>query len=268
MATPATDLPGSAGDDTASPRPGLWHGRAAILVGLVLLGIGLRHAITGLSPLLGDVREALGIGTAGATLIGMLPTLCFGAAGFLAPVIARRVGAETTALLAVALAAIGTLIRPYTDSAVVFMALTMVSLIGMGLGNVVGAPLVKRYFPDRQAAMITVFSLLMQAGATLPAMTAIPVASAFGWQASLASWGLLSLVAVVPWAIHLMKLRRVATVDAQAQVASAAAAPAPVAPKMSLAQLAASPVAAGTALFYAMASLNIYAMLAWLPTIL
>jgi MFS transporter, CP family, cyanate transporter len=37
-----------------------------------------------------------------------------------------------------------------------------------------GALLVEKYFPDRQAAMITVFSLLMQAGATLPALTAIP----------------------------------------------------------------------------------------------
>src|SRR5690606_34803506 len=38
--------------------------------------------------------------------------------------------------------------------------------------------------------------------------------------------------------------------------------------RLGLAQLLATPVAAGTALFYAMASLNIYAMLAWLPTIL
>lgn len=182
----------------AAPRPGLWKGRAAILIGLVLLGIGLRHAVTGLSPLLSDVREALGMGTAGATFIGMLPTLCFGAAGFLAPVIVRKIGAESTALLAVALAAAGTVIRPFIVSPAVFMILSIVALTGMGLGNVVGAPLVKKYFPDRQAVMVTVFALLMQAGATLPAMTAIPVANALGWQASLASWGVLSLIAVVP----------------------------------------------------------------------
>lgn len=246
----------------AVPRRGLWQGRTMVLLGIVLLGIGLRHAITGLSPLLTDVREAFGIGTAGATFIGMLPTLCFGAAGFLAPVVVRRVGAEATALLAVALAAAGTLVRPYVDGSTLFMALTLVALFGMGLGNVVGAPLVKRYFPDRQAAMITVFSLLMQAGATLPAMTAIPVANALGWQASLASWGLLSLVAVVPWAIHLVALGR----DRASAAGPDAAAPAQ-ASGFGLGRLVRSPVAAGTALFYAMASLNIYAMLAWLPTI-
>lgn len=240
----------------------MWRGRAAILVGLVLLGISLRHAVTGLSPLLGDVRAALGIDTAGATFLGMLPTLCFGAAGFLAPVLARRAGAETTALVAVALAAAGSLIRPLTANPVVFMALTIVALVGMGFGNVVGAALVKKYFPDRQAAMITVFSLLMQAGATLPAMTAIPLANAFGWQVSLASWGLVSVIAVIPWSIQLTSLRRTRTAAPPAPASAAVASP------FSLARLATSRVAVGTALFYAMASLNIYAMLAWLPTIM
>jgi len=243
--------------------PGLWQGRAAVLIGIVLLGIGLRHAVTGLSPLLTDVREALGIGTAGATLIGMLPTLCFGTAGFMASVIVRKTGTETTALLAVALAATGTLIRPYVDSPTVFIALTIVALIGMGLGNVIGAPLVKKHFPDRQATMVTVFALLMQAGATLPAMTAIPVADALGWQASLASWGLLSLVAVIPWAIHLLKPHQASSAVTQNDTGSAAATQ-----RLGLAQMVANPVSSGTALFYAMASLNIYAMLAWLPTIL
>jgi CP family cyanate transporter-like MFS transporter len=239
----------------------LWRGRSAVLVGIVLMGISLRYAITGLSPLLTDVRLALGIDTAGATLIGMLPTLSFGAAGFLAPLVARRLGAETTALIAVGLAAVGCLIRPFVDDATGFIALTLVGLVGMGLGNVVGAPLVKRYFPDRQAAMITVFSLLMQAGATLPAMTAVPVANAWGWQVSLASWGLLSLAAVVPWAIQVARIRR-------APPDSAAATAASTAPRLGLAAQLANPVSAGTALFYAMASLNIYGMLAWLPTIL
>ena len=53
---------------------------------------------------------------------------------------------------------------------------SQLSRLGLRLSNVVGAPLVKRYFPDRQAVMVTTFALLMQAGATLPAMTAIPVA--------------------------------------------------------------------------------------------
>lgn len=244
-------------------RPGLWHGRAAVLIGIVLLGIGLRYAVTGLSPLLTDVRQALGIGTAGATLIGMLPTLCFGAAGFLTPLIVRRLGAEGTALLAVSIAALGSLLRPWVDSSQLFILLSAVALFGMGMGNVVGAPLVKKYFQDRQAVMITVFALLMQGGATLPAMTAMPVANGWGWQASLASWGLISLIAILPWTIQLLKMR-----SARAGSPANGNGPEQTNAGFGLSQLLTNPVAAGTALFYAMASLNIYAMLAWMPTIL
>lgn len=261
MATLAAPT-GQAAERSAA-RPGLWKGRAAVIVGLVLMGIGLRYTITGMSPLLSDVRAALSIDTAGATLLGMLPTLSFGIGGFLAPVLVRRWGPEATALAAVALAAVGALIRPFAGAAVPFFVLTVAALVGMGLGNVTGAPLVKKYFPDRQATMITLFSLLMQAGATLPAMTALPLASAIGWQGSLASWGLLSLIAVVPWAVqYVAALRR------RAQAGSTSVGSAAPSAKLGFGALVKSPVAWGTAVFYAMASLNTYAMLAWLPTIL
>lgn len=259
MTASAPEALAASGDRAGAARRGLWHGRAAVVVGIVLLGLGLRYAVTGLSPLLVDVRAALDIGTAGTTFLGMLPTLSFGAAGFLAPVLMRKAGPEATALLAVILAATGSLLRPIMADAAAFFAFTVVALVGMGIGNVVGAPLVKKYFPDRQATMVTVFALLMQAGATLPAMTAVPVAEAAGWQASLASWGLLSLIAIVPWAIQLVVSRR-----RTAATTATGSAPA----KLGYAQLVRSPVAWGTALFYAMASLNIYAMLAWLPTLL
>ncbi|ASN51597.1 MFS transporter [Sinomonas sp. R1AF57] len=255
----------SAGRALENPdaRRGLWKGRGAVIVGLVLLGIGLRYAITGMSPLLSDVRAALGIDTAGATLLGMLPTLSFGVGGFLAPALVRRWGPEATALIAVVLAAVGALLRPFGGGTLPFLGLTAVALVGMGLGNVAGAPLVKKYFPDRQASMITLFSLLMQAGATLPAMTALPLANTVGWQGSLASWGLLSLIAVLPWAAQF-----VASLRARHDAGSGTRVPTSSAPKVGFGELVRSPVAWGTAVFYAMASLNTYAMLAWLPTIL
>jgi CP family cyanate transporter-like MFS transporter len=112
--------------------------------------------------------------------------------------------------------------------------------------------------------MLTVFALLMQAGATLPAMTAVPLANAGGWQLSLASWSVLSLAAALPWVIQLVRMRR-ATVAA---TSTSAATVQPLAKKLGLAQLITSRIAVGTALFYAIASFNTYGMLAWLPTIL
>jgi CP family cyanate transporter-like MFS transporter len=255
----------SSASESSAPRPAsLWRGRAVLIVGIVLLAITLRHAVTGLSPLLPVVREQMGLDIAAASLLGMLPTLSFGVAGFLAPVLIRKRGAELTAALAMVLAAVGTFSRAFTDSVPLFFVLSIVALFGMGFGNVVGAPLVKKYFPDRQAPMLTVFALLMQAGATLPAMTAVPLANAGGWQLSLASWSVLSLAAAAPWVIQLVRMRR-AAVAATSTSAAPVAAPAK---KIGIAQLITSRIAVGTALFYAIASFNTYGMLAWLPTIL
>ncbi|MFE7422099.1 CynX/NimT family MFS transporter [Rhodococcus sp. NPDC057529] len=259
-----TSVPGgSAAGAATTARPGLWRGRILIILGLLLLGIGLRYAVTGLSPLLTTVTSELGIGTAGATIIGMLPTLSFGIGGFVAPLIVRRIGPEGTALVAVTMAAFGSLLRPFIDSPALFMGLTFLALLGMGFGNVVGAPLVKKHFPDRQATMVSAFTLLMQAGATLPAITAVPVSDTAGWRASLASWGLISLLAILPWTLILLRNRPNPN-DSPTGTTRASAG----GPQLGLAQILRSPVALGTALFYAMASLNIYAMLAWMPTIL
>lgn len=240
-----------------------WRGRIVLVLGIILLGVTLRHAVTGLSPLLPVVREELGMGVGAASFLGMLPTLAFGVAGFLTPVIMRAKGPELTAFLAMVLAVIGTVARVLGDSIPLFLLFSVIALFGMGMGNVVGAPLVKKYFPDRQATMLTVFALLMQAGATLPAMTAMPIYNAAGWRLSLASWAVISLLAAVPWAIALLRLRR-----ASASAATTGAASNEAVQKFGLGGLLKSRISMGTALFYAMASLNTYAMLAWFPTIL
>ena len=196
----------------------------------------------------------------------MLPTLFFGAAGFAAPVFIRRTNLELTASVAMLLAAAGLLGRAVIGSVPLFLFLSAVALFGMGMGNVVGAPLVKKYFPDRPAPMLTTFALLMQAGATIPAILALPLAeTGGGWRFSIGSWALLSAAAAVPWIVQLVKVSRrpASTADSTREAKAAAEND-----RLGLGQLLRNPIAIGTALFYAMASLNTYAMLAWMPTII
>lgn len=268
MTEPATGSAplGGAGPDPAAdpdaPRPSLWRGRILLIFGIVLLGISLRYAVTGLSPLLPVVREGLGIGVTGASIIGMLPTLMFGAGGLLAPILGRRTSTELVAVVGMVLATLGAVTRAMATDATLFIILSAVSLLGMGFGNVAGAPLVKKYFPDRQAVMLTTFALLMQAGATLPAFTAVPISNAAGWRWSLASWALISFLAIIPWAIQLFRK------DPATAAAQGAAAGASKSSSFSIPSMLRSPTAVGTALFYATASFNTYAVLAWMPTIL
>ncbi len=235
-----------------------------LIAGIALLGISLRYAITGMSPFLPQIQADLGMGTAGATLLGMLPTLFFGAAGFLTPVLIRRTSLEFAAVVAMLAAAAGSGLRALVDSVPLFLVLSALALFGMGIGNVVGAPLVKKYFADRPAPMLTLFALLMQAGATIPSMLALPLAElGNGWRFSIGSWALLSVVAAVPWIIQLVKVTRAD----QSRVDEAGGQGKPAQRTFGLGYLLTNPIAVGTALFYAMASLITYAMLAWMPTI-
>jgi MFS transporter, CP family, cyanate transporter len=263
----AVSSPAISRSGETEPRRPLWRGRLLLVAGIVLLGISLRSAVTGMSPFLPEIRDDLGMGASAATLLGMLPTLFFGAAGFAAPVLIRRSSLELTATVAMLLAAAGLLARSVIGGVPLFLAFSAVALFGMGMGNVVGAPLVKKYFPDRPAPMLTAFALLMQAGATIPAILALPLAEAGGgWRFSIGSWALLSAAAAVPWIVQLIKVSRSSHSSSADSIRDAKAAA--EGKRLGMGQLLRNPIAVGTALFYAVASLNTYAMLAWMPTII
>lgn len=248
----------SAVRDTEAPATAApWAGRLLLLVGVVLLGLSLRHAITAVSPLLSTIREDIGLSTASATILGMLPTVAFGVAGFTTPIIIRRLGLPFTAVVALGLGAGGTVIRVLGDSSALFLIFGAVALFGMGIGNVVGPPLVKRYFPDRQGAVMSAFVLTMQAGATIPAMLTLALADAGGWRFAVGLWAILMVLAALPWIAALVKDRGRAELASPVQDRSG----------FVLSTLIRNPISVGAALFYGMAALNTYALLAWLPVI-
>lgn len=242
---------------TLNARP--WSGRIYLLIGIILLGLSLRHAVTVVAPLLATIKDDIGMQAIGATILGMLPTICFGLAGFLTPLIVRQVGLTQTALLALALGATGTLIRVFAGDSALFLTFGGVALFGMGMGNVVGPPLVKRYFPDRQATAMSFLVLTTQGGATIPAMLAVPIANMSGWRVSVGSWAALMIIAAIPWLAAILQERRSSTEKVAEATSSSSS--------YSFSVLIRNKVSIGAALFYSMAALNTYAMLAWLPTI-
>lgn len=256
----ATDIDaarGTAHVSTSASKP--WRGRILYFIGLILLALSLRHAVTDISPILSRVQDDVPLGQVGATLLGRSPTIAFGIAGFASPPLIRRFGPARMAVVAMALGAAGTLLRVVGDSPLNFLICGGIALFGMGIGTVVGPPLVKRYFSDRQATAMTLLTLLTQAGATIPAMTAVPVTNALGWRVSIGSWGILMVLAALPWISAVVKSRG----ENPANAAEPGAPAESFGPK----RLLTNPISIGAAIFYGMAALNTYALLAWLPSI-
>nr|WP_280369299.1 MFS transporter [Nocardia wallacei] len=218
----------------------------------------LRLAVTAFTPLAERIGGDIGYSTAVVGVFGMIPTAMFAFAGVLTPIFVRRLGLERTALVAMLMAGVGQLARAMVPDTWELLALSALALAGMGIGNVVIPPLVKRYFADHLAVLSSLYITMVQLGTVMPALIAVPVADAAGWRVSLGLWSLLGFAAALPW-LGVLRGRR--GHDQADRTALPTGTP-PAAGKVWR-----SPVAWGMAGMFGMTSLSTYAMFTWLPKI-
>lgn len=194
--------PGPAG--AAGPEPqsggtrGLVSGRLIAFLAIVLSALVLRTAVTSITPLLGRIGEEVGFGSGISGVFGMVPTAMFAVSGLLTPTLIRRMGLERVAVLAMVLSGAGMLIRSLLSDTTLLLVFSAVALAGMGIGNVVIPPLVKRYFSDRVALMSAFYITCVQVGTAVPPLLAVPIADAYGWRWSLGMWALVAFAALLP----------------------------------------------------------------------
>lgn len=264
-------------------RP-LWKGRALALVGIVLVAFSLRSAVASLSPVIDHVAEDFPVSPVVVGLIGAAPPVCFALFGLLTPLFERRFGLERVAVTAIALMAVGMLLRGFVGDSIGLLAATALVFAGVGSGNVLLPPLVKKYFPDRIGVMMTVYSTTLAVSTFLPPLVAVPAADSFGWRVSLGMWGLFAAIALVPWVTLLLRERSaplpapVEPVDMDptdgrhdmqdaVAVATGPISTAPANPRY-FARLWRLPVAWALAIVFGTSSTMAYVSFAWMPTML
>ncbi|MEA0760299.1 MFS transporter [Xanthomonas campestris] len=233
------------------------RGRGVVLAAVLLSAFNLRTAVTSLTPLLERIAHEYDFGAPTMGALGMLPTAAFALTGVATPALLRRFGLLQTALIAMGLATIGLLVRPLLPDTGGLLLGSLVALAGMGVGNVVLPPLVKRYFGDRVGGVSTLYITVLQVGTLLPALMAVPVADAWGWRSSMMVWMLPALLALIAWALVHARHRRLA-----------ATGPAPVTPTPEAeGRVARTALGWSMALTFGMTSLVTYSMFTWLPTL-
>lgn len=233
------------------------------LVGLVLLTINLRAAITGISPVLGDLRDAFGLSGVEVGVLTTLPVLCLGVFASLAPVAARRLGTETAIAGSLVLITAGILLRVVAAPLPLFVG-TVLAGAGIAMGNVLMPAVIKRAFPNRVGSLTGLAMMLMAASGAVAAGLAVPLNDAGGWRLALAVWAVPSLVAALAWGPLALRGRRSPDRPAASAAPSAPAA-GPAAREGSLLR---SPVAWFVAVFMGLASLMFYVLMSWLPEIM
>ena len=230
------------------------------LVGILLVSVNMRAAVSAVSPLLTDISGHYGLSSTAGGLLTTLPVLLMGVTATFVPVLVRRLGPERVVLGALLLLAAGVGIRVVSGVGPLFAGSIVVGA-AIAMLNVTMPGLVKRDFPDRAAMMTGVYSTAMIVGATFAAALSVPMEHAFGgWQGSLASWSVLALVAAGVW------LPQVAGVGAGhgRPLPTTSAAGGTGRPP----GLWRHPLAWQLAVFMGIMSLLAYTLIAWMPTVL
>ncbi len=189
---------GSAGEAlSANPIvPRRW----LLLLGLVLVALNLRPALSSMAPLLGEVSASLGLSGTQAGLLTTLPVFCLGLFAPLAPLLARRLGSERVVLLILLVLAAGIGLRSHFGVAGLFAG-SLVAGASIGIIGVLLPGIVKRDFA-RQAGMMTgVYTMALCLGAALAAGSSVPISKVLGghWQSGLGFWLLPALLAALVW---------------------------------------------------------------------
>ncbi|WP_175986665.1 MFS transporter [Microbacterium tenebrionis] len=265
---------------TAAP---LWRGRALAVLGILLCAFSLRSAVASLSPVLDHIAADFELPTAVVGLIGTAPPVCFAVFGLCTPLLERRFGIERVTIIALIVIAAGLVLRGLAFDATGLLLTSALVFAGIGMGNILVPPLVKKYFPDRIGMMLTLYTTAMALSTFLPPLVAVPVADAAGWRASLGLWGVFALAGAVPWILMLVSGRAASQPEPVAQPetvartspagfsdpAELATGPIVVAPADSQVffRLLRLPLAWAIAVVFGTSSTMAYVSFAWLPAI-
>lgn len=206
MSTSPPSTPPSTSAPAAPSRAAAVGGVLAVLA-VGAIAVNLRPGATSIGPLMENIVGAFGQGAIASGLLTALPCIAFGIFGFLAVPISRRLGLTGTIVASFVLVAVGLLLRPAASSFGMFLALSLLVLVGPALGNVVVPAWIKQHGGLRTVGLMTLYSVTLAVGGSAGAAFAVPLAgqAADGWRDSLQFWGMIAVVPVVIWAFVLTR---------------------------------------------------------------
>ena len=189
-----------ADDEQVQQQPVLLKRPWLLLLGLVLVALNLRPALSSMAPLLSQVCDSLGLTASQAGLLTTLPVLCLGLFAPLAPLLARRFGSERVILGILLVLAAGIAVRSAFGSTGVFVGSIMAGA-SIGVIGVLLPGIVKRDFPKHAGTLTGVYTMALCLGAAMAAGATVPLSERLGdsWSLGLGFWLIPALLAALIW---------------------------------------------------------------------
>jgi CP family cyanate transporter-like MFS transporter len=232
-----------------------------VFLGILLMALSARLAVAGVSPILSLITADLPFDAVSIGILGMLPTLGFALMGYLTPQLIPRVRLEPLLLIAILLAVAGQSGRALGTNVEIFLLLSLLTMLGLGLGNIVLPPLIKKYFPDRVGLLTALYVTLLAISTAVAPQLAVPISDAAGWRVAVGVWSLVGVAAALPWIVVLIQNRT----ERRAVTGPICNLPPAPGPRIRPWR---SPIGWGLALIFAGCSSNTFALFTWLPAVL
>jgi CP family cyanate transporter-like MFS transporter len=230
------------------------------VAGVLLLALSARTGVASLAPLAGDIELDVPLDVFFLGILGMIPPIAYGIAGWLTRSLVQRVSLETLAIIVGAIAALGHVLRGLAPTFLGLFIVTSVLMLAVGVTNVLLPALVKLYAPGHIGQVTSVYSLFMAFSTATPALFGVWLADQVGWRWSLGSWAVVSAVAIIPWLI-VLPYARTRRIQEQAALVDQP----PATARVSMWQ---SVTARWLALLFGISGFIAYSMFAMLPAIL
>ncbi|WP_080876295.1 CynX/NimT family MFS transporter [Oceanobacillus timonensis] len=232
--------------------------RMLYLIAIMVIGFNLRPAITSVGPLLGTIRDQIGLENWSAGTITSLPLIAFAVISPLAPRIGRRLGNDQAVMLGLILLFVGIGMRsvPYTPP--LFIGTAIIG-VGIAIMNVLLPAVIKEKFPHKVGQMTSVYSTSMAIFAATASGLSVPLAknAGLGWELALLSWAVLAVVGIIVWVFVL----RQDSTPKEEQIALSNR-------SFNDGNLWKSPLAWQVTLFMGLQSFIFYVIVSWLPEIM
>jgi len=178
-----------------------WHGRLVVLAGIAVVALNARLMVAVVSPIITIITRDLPLTNVHEEIIGAASPACFALFGLISPWLGRKFGLEPMIIVALAVSSVGVLGRTTVHTPAGFIVWSVLSLAGAGIGNVITPPLIKKYFPDRVAAVTGTYTFFAALSTALPPLFIYNIAQATGWRFSIGVWAAVGVAGLVPWII-------------------------------------------------------------------
>ncbi|HLS09190.1 MFS transporter [Lentibacillus sp.] len=230
--------------------------RFLLVAGIVIVAFNLRPAITSVGPLIGIIRDDIGLSNWSAGLLTSLPLIAFALMSPAAPKLGNRYSNERILLLGLILLFIGISVRSISVIVLLFIGTLFVGL-GIAICNVLLPGVIKEKFPAKVGLMTSVYSTAMGVLAASASGLSIPFAQGLdmGWQLALLVWAIPAVLGIIVW----MYLSRKDESDDESDIRYVSTGDN---------QMWKSPLAWQVACFMGLQSFLFYVTISWLPEIL